>query len=126
MRHGFAVTDDPRYLQYFRLFREEKYFEAHEILESLWLETKGEQRVFYQGLIQLAAALVHFQKGNLDGARELVQNASKHFLPYLPKYGGVEISLILKEFEKFLAEWSKNPSQPLRAKKFIPQPDLKP
>ena len=120
------MTDDPRYLQYFSLFHEEKYFEAHEVLESLWRETKGEEREFYQGLIQLAAALVHFQKRNLAGARELVRNASKHFLPYPLVYRGVEISLILKEFEKFLVEWSKNPGQPSRAKKFIPQLDLKP
>lgn len=115
-----ALSHDPRYLEYFRLFREEKFFEAHEILENLWRETKGEDREFYHGLIQLAAALVHFQKANLKGAKELFRTASHYLEPYLPKYGGVDLSRTLADFKRFLNIWSDHPNEPQFVKKYLP------
>ncbi len=119
-----ALTLDPRYLQYFELYRQEKFFEAHEVLEGLWRETKGETRDFYHGLIQLAAALVHFQKGNLPGAKELFRTASGYLKPYLPSYEGVALSQVSKEFETFLEVWSKNAEKPLLAREFLPRVTL--
>jgi len=72
-------------------------------------------------LIQLAAVLVHFQKGNLEGAKELFRKASGYLKPYPASYGGVEVSRILVEFERFLAVWSKEPGRPSLAKKFLPR-----
>ena len=115
------VGKDPRYLEYFRLFQEEKFFEAHEVLEALWRETKGKERDFYHGLIQLAALLVHYQKGNLTGARELFKSASVYLRPYLPNYGDVSINKILTDFEKFLEIWSQNPKTPQLAKPHLPK-----
>ena len=112
---------DPRYLQYFRLLQEEEFFEAHEILEGLWRETKGREREFYHGLIQLAAALVHFQRGNLTGAKELFQTASGYLKSYLPHYQGVNLSKALEDFKHFLKIWAENPEGPSGAKKFLPR-----
>lgn len=39
------------------LFDDGKWFEAHEAWEDAWLESEGLEKVFLQGLIQLAAAL---------------------------------------------------------------------
>lgn len=55
---------DVRLAAYFHHFNRGDYYEAHDVLESLWLEkgrgAKG--AAFYQGLIQLAGAYVHFRK----------------------------------------------------------------
>src|SRR5262249_30489999 len=51
------VIDETR-----RLFNEERYWEAHEVLEGLWKQAKGDERQLLQGLILTAAALVHAQK----------------------------------------------------------------
>ena len=54
---------DPRYLAFFQCFNDEHFFEAHEVLEPLWLEERGRPKAaFYKGLIQLAGAFVHLQK----------------------------------------------------------------
>ena len=116
---------DDRYLQYFRLFEAGKFFEAHEVLESLWLGTKGKDRDFYQGLIQLAASLVHFQKGNLTGAKELFRTASKYLESFKPFHEGVEVSQTLEDFRHFLEVWSKNPGNPSVAKGHLPRVALK-
>ena len=111
---------DAHYLDYLRLFQEKKFFEAHEVLEELWRETRGREREYYQGLIQLAAALVHFQKENFPGAKELFRTASKYLKPYLPRYKSVNLSKVLAQFQKFLEVWRES-DKPELAKKFLPR-----
>jgi len=119
-----AIVFDPRYREYFRLFEKGKYFEAHEVLEGLWRQTRGKEREFYHGLIQLAAALVHFQKGNLKGAKELVRTSSQYLRPYPSRYQGVRIMKALKDFNRFLEVWSKHPDNPSIAKGLLPRVTL--
>ena len=115
------MTQDSRYLEFFRLFAREKFFEAHEILEGLWRETKDKDRDFYQGLIQLAALLVHFQRGNLAGAKELFRTASQYLEPYLPDYQGVAVREVLKDFRNFLGVWSQHLDDPSLVKNRLPK-----
>ena len=51
------------YAAFFQLWNAKKYYEAHDVLEQLWLvETNAELARFYQALIQAAGAFVHLQK----------------------------------------------------------------
>jgi predicted metal-dependent hydrolase len=51
------------YSAFFQLWNAQKYYEAHDVLEQLWLvETNAELARFYQALIQAAGAFVHMQK----------------------------------------------------------------
>ena len=61
------------------LFNNEQFFEAHEAWEDLWNLEQGRDRVFLQGLIQVAAHFVHLQKRNWSGARSIALNAQEKF-----------------------------------------------
>ena len=50
------------YRAYFDCFNQRLYYEAHDVLEHLWLDCQNENRSFFQGLIQIVGAFVHFQK----------------------------------------------------------------
>jgi predicted metal-dependent hydrolase len=51
------------YAAFFRLWNEQRYYEAHDVLEQLWLgEGNAETARFFQALIQAAGAFVHLQK----------------------------------------------------------------
>jgi Domain of unknown function (DUF309) len=51
------------YSAFFQLWNAQKYYEAHDVLEQLWLGEKDvELARFYQALIQAAGAFVHLQK----------------------------------------------------------------
>lgn len=51
------------YAAYFQLWNAQKYYEAHDVIEQLWLvERNAEMARFYQALIQAAGAFVHLQK----------------------------------------------------------------
>ena len=50
------------YLAFFSCWNEQRYYEAHDVLEQLWLNTKSPDADFFKGLIQAAGAFVHLQK----------------------------------------------------------------
>ncbi len=54
---------NPHYVGYFECFNRQDYYEAHDVLEELWLaEGKcGANYSFYKGLIQGAGAFVHLK-----------------------------------------------------------------
>ncbi len=90
------------YLEFIRLFNGEKFFEAHEILESLWRREKGRSKDFYHGLIQIAAAFVHIQKGTPAGAHELFRKASSYLAPFSPAYLELDLKDLLAKTREAL------------------------
>jgi len=73
---------DARYLAWFDCFNRQLYFEAHEVLEDLWLPIRREPAGdFYKGLIQLAGAFVHLQKERLGPAAALLRLADANLAP---------------------------------------------
>lgn len=59
-------------LQGIREFNRRDWYECHETVEDLWIGAEGETRNFYQGIIQIAIALHHWQNGNYGGAVSLL------------------------------------------------------
>lgn len=70
--------NEPEFDAFIERWNEARFFEAHEVLEGLWMRTRDE---YQRGLIQLAAALYHIQRNNLKGARTMCDRA----LPRLQK-----------------------------------------
>ena len=56
------VAKHPFYRAFFRCWNEQRYYEAHDVLEQLWLKTDSNDADFFKGLIQAAGAFVHLQK----------------------------------------------------------------
>ena len=59
---GDDVVSHPFYRAYFQCWNEQKYYEAHDVLEHVWLNKDSEDDNFFKGLIQAAGAFVHLQK----------------------------------------------------------------
>jgi hypothetical protein len=59
-----AIADHPYYRAFFRCWNEQRYYEAHDVLEQVWLKTTttSEDAHYFKGLIQAAGAFVHLQK----------------------------------------------------------------
>jgi predicted metal-dependent hydrolase len=98
--HGQEL--DPHYLGYFQCFNQQLFYEAHEVLEHLWLKDKhGPNGAFYKGLIQLAGAFVHVQKGRSQPAGSLL----KLTLANLEKYPQVHEHLSVETTCKLARKW---------------------
>lgn len=82
-----------------RLFNEEYFFEAHEVLEDAWRVERGEPRLFLQGLIQVCAGYHHFQNGNLVGAMALLERGADKMRRYPPRYLGIDAAALIAHIE---------------------------
>ena len=121
---------DVRYAAYFHHFNQGDYYEAHDVLESLWLEEgrQAESAAFYQGLIQLAGGFVHLRKHaenpthrvhgqRLHPAARLLALAEKNIGPYGPEWEGLEIQPVLALAQGMMRklkaeEFRRNPWSP--------------
>src|SRR3974390_3540837 len=74
---------DAHYLGFFDCFNRRLYFEAHEVLEVLWLKRRdGAEGAFYKALIQLAGAFVHLEKSRPGPAGRLLDLAEANLRSY--------------------------------------------
>ncbi len=88
---------EPQYFAFFECFNQGLYFEAHDVLEELWLPRRAEQNgLFYKGLIQLAGAFVHLQKGRLRPAGALFNLARANLERYSPLHDRLDVKSVLE------------------------------
>ncbi len=93
---------DAHYLGYFDCFNRQLFYEAHDVLEDLWLpDRRGANGDFYKGLIQLAGAFVHLQKNRLRPAAALFKLARTN----LGKYPSMHEQLNLEAVQLLIAGW---------------------
>ncbi len=88
---------DPRYAGYFVLFNRQQFYEAHDVLEDLWLgDRQGADGNFYKGLIQLAGAFVHLQKNRLRPAAAVFQLAQVNLEKYPACHARLDLNIVLE------------------------------
>jgi predicted metal-dependent hydrolase len=93
---------DPHYAGFFDCFNRQLFFEAHDVLEELWLaDRRGPNGDFFKGLIQLAGAFVHLQKDRLGPAAALFRLAQAN----LQKYPAVHEQLNVAAVRGLIASW---------------------
>jgi hypothetical protein len=125
------VALDPRYQGWFTCFNAGQYYEAHDVLEDLWLETRGGDYAFFKGLIQLAGAFVHLQKHFLDphhakhGRRlrpavRLFHLALANLAPFAPAHLRLDVAEVCQLCRRVAAaveaaDFQSNPWDPARA-----------
>lgn len=94
----------PNYTGFFERFNRREFFEAHDVLEQLWLKDKyGPDGLFYKGLIQLAGAFVHVQKSRTGPALALLRLARGN----LCRYPGEHERLNVPEVLDLIGEWER-------------------
>jgi predicted metal-dependent hydrolase len=86
------------------LFNGVRYWHAHEAWETLWRAAPDEDRDFYQGLIQIAAGLLHLKRKNLRGARNKLTEGLARLRPYQPAHHGVFVNELIGQATRLVAE----------------------
>lgn len=91
-----VVTSDPQEALLLGVLRwqEQRFFEAHELLEIVWRSAAGSERELWKGVIQVAVACVHVQRGNRDGAARLVARALRRLEAFHGELDGVDVDAL--------------------------------
>ncbi|MEY2479856.1 MAG: uncharacterized protein QOI04_783 [Verrucomicrobiota bacterium] len=125
------IARHPFYRAYFQCWNEQRYYEAHDVLEQLWLKKDTPDDNFFKGLIQAAGAFVHLQKNfeqpthakhgkRLKPAVRLFLLAEKNLAPFAPQRHALDVAALLdllrSEREKIeRSDFQRNPWSPKRA-----------
>jgi len=85
------------------LFNQERFWEAHEVLEEIWHPATGVERDIIQGLILTAAALVHYQK-NENAVCVSILGRAMEKLSALDNFNGLDIKRLKAGIEQILSD----------------------
>jgi hypothetical protein len=130
---GGTVAEHPFYRAFFRCWNEQRYYEAHDVLEQLWLETTSRDADFFKGLIQAAGAFVHLQKNfeqpthlkhsrRLRPAVRLFLLAEKNLSIFRPQHHGFDVAAFCESLrvcagQIVASNYQTNPWSPVTAPK---------
>jgi Domain of unknown function (DUF309) len=127
------VASHPFYRAYFQCWNDQRYYEAHDVLEQVWLNNDSADDDFFKGLIQAAGAFVHLQKNfehpahpkhsrRLKPAVRLFALAEKNLAAFVPIHHRLDVAAlidILKTHRGAIVEsnFESNPWSPKKAPK---------
>jgi predicted metal-dependent hydrolase len=127
------IAQHPFYRAFFQCWNEQRYYEAHDVLEQLWLKTDSGDADFFKGLIQAAGAFVHLQKRfehpshakhgrRLPPAVRLFELAEKNLSRFAPRHYGLEVGTLCQLLRTYADEiiasgYKTNPWSPDTAPK---------
>jgi predicted metal-dependent hydrolase len=86
---------NPLFLQAVQEFNRGHFFEAHELWEDLWKETVGEEKRFYQGLVQIAAGYQKLSIAQYSGARKLLERGRQALSGFPADYADIDLPHLL-------------------------------
>ena len=127
------IEQHPFYRAFFRCWNEQRYYEAHDVLEQLWLKTESGDADFFKGLIQAAGAFVHLQKRfehpahakhsrRLPPAVRLFRLAEKNLSKFGPRHHGLDVAALCQLLRAYgdriiASDYKTNPWSPETAPK---------
>jgi hypothetical protein len=85
------------------LFSQERFWEAHEVLEEIWHPATGVDRDTIQGLILTAAAFVHYQKNEASVCLSILGRA-KDKLGMTDQFRGVDVKNLRANIDRILED----------------------
>jgi predicted metal-dependent hydrolase len=99
------IVEHPFYRTFFQCWNKQRYYEAHDVLEQLWLNSDTNDDQFFKGLIQAAGAFIHLQKHfehpthakhgrRLQPAVRLFRLAERNLSIFAPKHHGLDVAAV--------------------------------
>ena len=89
-----SLMADPRFGEAVRLFNAGEWYACHDGFEELWHETQGSSRKALQGILQIAVAHLHLERGNNRGATVLLGEGLGRLQGYGLEQLGLDLELL--------------------------------
>ncbi len=94
------------------LFNRGEYWHAHEQWEAGWLASSEPDATFYKGIIQAAAALVHWQRGNPRGLHRNWQKSREKLTALPAQMHGLDLAGLIVAMDLFVGADGHGPPPP--------------
>jgi DUF309 family protein family protein len=99
-------------------FNSRKFWEAHESWETLWLVAESDLEQFLQGLIQVAAAYHHIQRGTFRGAQRLFAAGLRRLDAFPLLHCGLDRTDVDDAARRHQAWLESGPQEPLDSQQY--------
>jgi predicted metal-dependent hydrolase len=106
------VAED-RFWQGVAAFNGQQFYQCHDLLEAIWMESTESEKNFYQGILQIAVACYHLGNGNWRGTVILLGEGIRRLADFQPIYQDIDVSQLRQDSYVLLAEL-----QPMSAQQF--------
>ena len=87
-----------------RQFNDEDFFECHDTWEDVWMGLRGNERPFFQGLIQIAVGYYHLTCENYPGAEHLLARGIVKLEKFSPSHRRVDVADLLEKASETLSQ----------------------
>ena len=99
---------DPHLVGYLRCFNCQQFYEAHDVLEALWLKDRyGSDGDFFKGMIQFAGAFVHLQKKRIRPSKVLFLRCTTYLCKYPSRFYSLDVSGIIRLAKQYALNLDK-------------------
>ncbi len=96
-------TGMDHYLEGIRLFNTGEYWHAHEQWEICWLQSDQPEATFYKGIIQAAAALEKWKRGQPRGMRLNYAKSRPKLVAVGPWMRGLDVAALIAAMDRFVS-----------------------
>jgi predicted metal-dependent hydrolase len=115
------LAADPRLREAVEQFNQGDWYASHDGFEALWHETLEPDRTVLQGILQIAVAHLHRERGNFRGATVLLGEGLGRLSPCADEALGFDLNLLRSNSARFLEALQQQ--RPLED---LPAPCLRP
>ncbi|WP_324283073.1 DUF309 domain-containing protein [Cyanobacterium aponinum UTEX 3221] len=78
-------------------FNQQKFYDCHDTLEAIWMESVEPDKTFYQGILQVAVGCYHLTNINWKGAVILLGEGIRKLREYEPEYLDINVNKLVEE-----------------------------
>lgn len=100
---GRSMKAPPELQRAIEQFNRGEFWECHETLEDVWLETPYPFRLFYHAIIKTAVGFHHLSAHNRHGARVKLRDGVEMLGLFQPEWMGVRTDLLLADTSEWLS-----------------------
>jgi len=93
-------------------FNRRDFYRCHDTLEAVWKAQADERKDFTQGIIQVAVAYYHHERGNDRGALKLLTRAIKRLEKYRPGIYGIDVNALVATIESNIRQLEAGSPKP--------------
>ena len=90
-----------------KLHNRGSYDDAHEALETAWMDAHEGEGTLYRALLQITVAHLHLQRGNLRGARKMLLRMRQWLDPLPAECRGIDVQTIRSKVDELRQEMDR-------------------
>jgi uncharacterized protein len=83
-------------------FNQTEFYACHDTLEAIWMDAIHPEKIFYQGILQIAVGLYHLSHANWHGAVILLGEGIGRLRDFQPHYAAIDVERLIQDSSALL------------------------